>query len=531
MKQQTTTLDIGELIASPTNPRTIFNDKDIQELALSIKTSSLEMPPVVRLLKNGKYEIVDGERRYRAAKLLQWKQIPCEVREMDDEQVKQFQLITFLQKVNLTPNEEAGVYHKFSKEGKKPEDISAITGRPISHIVRMLSLLKLIEPVKKAFDEGKLPLGHALELARLQPNEQKKAFTQAMESFSIDHQPISITDLKQFIDEQIHLDLRAAAFDKKDATLSKEAGACVTCSKRTGYNKDLFNDIAKTDVCSDPGCFKIKEAAHLQRIKDKLKAEGKEFVEVTKEYWKPAGYPDAITERSYKVVKGKPCSKAITGVIIDPGSKGTLITICNNKSCTQHYSKSERKHAEMAHPKKNKHVSPAQIEKERIEAVKKEMENRISELTENKILEMIPKFLPTTLKDKDILRIAEFIVEDFTACKFIEDLYKWKNVESQLKKLKPIQIIQVIHAGLLGIDYDNQYNDEALLEAKAKELSIDIGFCVSQAKAIAEKEFAEKLKPQQPIPEKETIHQTNKQDKPHSGGGVGQGPKKKKSKK
>jgi ParB family chromosome partitioning protein len=177
MKQQTTTLDIGDLIASPTNPRTIFNDKDIHELALSVKTSGLEMPPVVRLLKNGKYEIVDGERRYRAAKLLQWKQIPCEVREMDDEQVKQFQLITFLQKVNLTPNEEAGVYHKFSKEGKKPEDISAITGRPISHIVRMLSLLKLIEPVKKAFDEGKLPLGHALELARLQPNEQKKAFT------------------------------------------------------------------------------------------------------------------------------------------------------------------------------------------------------------------------------------------------------------------------------------------------------------------------------------------------------------------
>jgi ParB family chromosome partitioning protein len=513
MKQQTTTLDIGELIASPTNPRTIFNDKDIQELALSIKTSSLEMPPVVRLLKNGKYEIVDGERRYRAAKLLQWKQMPCEVREMTDEQVKQFQLITFLQKVNLTPNEETAVYHKFSKEGKKPEDISAITGRPISHIVRMLSLLKLIEPVKKAFDEGKLPLGHALELARLQPNEQKKAFAHAMESFSVDHQPISITDLKMFIDEQIHLDLRVAAFDKKDASLSKDAGACVTCNKRTGYNKELFNDIAKADVCSDPACFKIKEAVHLQRIKDKLKGEGKKFVEVTKEYWKPAGYPDAITERSYKVVKGKPCSKAVIGIVIDSGSKGTLITICNDKSCTQHFSKSERNRSAAAHPKAEKHKSPAQVEKERIEAVKKEMEEKQTDLIQKKLLTVIPQYLPKEITKTDYLKIAEQIYQDYEAQEFIDNTLKVNNY-SKLKKMKPADLAQVIHAGLLGIDYANDYGDGDLLLKKAEELKIDVKTITKEIVVQVEKEFADKLKPQQP----------------HSGGGVGSGPKKKSKK-
>jgi hypothetical protein len=70
-----------------------------------------------------------------------------------------------------------------------------------------------------------------------------------------------------------------------------------------------------------------------------------------------------------------------------------------------------------------------------------------------------------------------------------------------------------------------------LLIRKAEELGIDIKPIQYAAKMQAGKEFAEQLKSQQPIPEKETIHQTNKQDKPHSGGGVGQGPKKKKSKK
>ncbi len=405
--------------------------------------------------------------------------------------------MTFLHRKDITPMEEANAYMELSKKGIAPETIAARVAKSESHIVRILRLLKLIPEVKKSFDKNELPLGHALEICRLEPAEQMKSFEWAMENFDENSQPKSLGDLRQFITEEIHLDLREAAFDKKDATLCPLAGACTNCNKRTGFNKELFNDITKADICADPKCFNEKQMAHLERVKTKLKTEKKKFVEITSGFTKPKDHPNAITDRSFKTITGKPCSKAIVGLLIDGSKKGTEELICRDKTCSRHWG-SDYRHDSAVEKTKEKVKSAATVEKERIEKVNKEMQHHAEELTKEWIVKALPDKLPTKLSPKDLPEIADAILDNGDAENFVETVLKYQfgysNRIGKLKKKKAAELVQIIYAGLLGIQIDNDYNEQVLIN-KAAELGMDVKKLQKEALVEARKEFTEQLKP------------------------------------
>jgi ParB family chromosome partitioning protein len=494
MEKQYEVIPISKLYASKTNPRTNFPEAELKELASSIQSIGIKIFPIVRKDNKGNFEIVDGERRYRAAKMINLAEIKCEVREMNDEEIRVLQLVSFLQKTGLTPVEEAQTYHNWSKLGQDPGMIAARAGKPKSHIVRMLSLLKLIPEVKKSFDKGDLPIGHALEICRLQPREQEKSFEWVMEDFDMNGQPKSLSDLKQFIAEEIHLDLREAAFSKSDAKLCPLAGACTNCSKRSGFNKELFNDITKSDICSDPKCFKDKQLAHLAQVKAQLKTDKKKFIEITRDIRKPDGFQNAITERSFRTIKkGKPCKYAIVGILIDGSSIGTMETICKDKACSQHWGKSHR-HSEAVEAKKEKARTPEQVEEDRIAEIKEKVDERANELLNEKILKVISPKVPTVLKREQLIEMADRMSSDETDTvnnALGLKLSYWDN-EKKLKALSDQQLIKVIHISILSSEEGREGG--AIIE-KAKLWGVDVKKCEAEAKGEALKEYAEQLKP------------------------------------
>ena len=521
MKPQFTTISIDKIVPSKTNPRTAFPPGELAEIQQSIEKTGMHMRPIVRLVA-GKYELVDGERRYRAMKELKRKEMECEVREMTDDEVRDLQMASFLQKTGLSAVEEANAYHDWSKAGVSPEEMAARTGKAISHIVRMLSLLKLIDTAKKSFDTGILPLAHALEICRLQPKEQAKALEYALRSYNDHGSACGLSELKNFIQQEIQLDLREAAFSKSDANLCPAAGACTVCPKRTGYNKTLFNDITTADTCMDPKCFAEKQTAHLANVKVELKAKKQKFVEVTKEGIKPQGHPDAITWRSFKEIKGKGCKYATTGILIDGSKKGTLLTICRSKECSKHWGK-ERMYSSVQKAVEKSKKSPEQLEKERIAKVKEQVKEKTAEYLKETLLTEVGAVLPTELDKESLVRLADTMVDRSGDAHQVGEmvgikLEYWDN-KKRLSKLSEEDLIKVIHASFIAEDEDN--GDSTLIE-KAKEWGMDLKGFEADAKSKAEKEFAEQLKPREVIADAEETKRAEEHSKKAGTiGGVG----------
>ncbi|MHB1051413.1 MAG: ParB/RepB/Spo0J family partition protein [Bacteroidota bacterium] len=508
-------IGIGEIMPSKTNPRKTFDNADIAELAASIKANGLQQPIIVRLVKDSKkgmHEIIDGERRFRACLSLKMNSVTAEVRDMSDEEVLEFQLMTFLHRKDITPLEEANAFHDLSKQGHDPESIAARIGKPAHHIVRTLRLLKLVPTAMKSLQKGDLPIGHAFEICRLQPKDQErvmeKVFTDAgFDSIEEGKLPISLSALKEFIRNEIHLDLRKISFSKIDAALVPKAGPCTHCVKRTGFNEGLFPDIQQSDTCTDPACFKEKVEAHIAQQKAKLKSEKVKVVEFTPEYQKPADHPNAITVRSYKEVKGKPCKFAVQGIAVDGPNRGKVTPICNNKECSQHWRNDYRRDQALM-KKKEKQKTPAQIERERIAKVKEEIKQKAIEIFHQWIPAKVGEKLPSDLNRDTLNLIALALLNNGDPEDFVKNSlgisFPWDSAKRKkiISGLKPQKVKQMIHAIILYDDLDRASANE--YEKIIARYGVNTKKLMAEATKEAEKEFAEKLKPQSAaLPEKE----------------------------
>lgn len=160
-----TTLNIDQLVAGKYQPRRQFADDTLHELADSIEKNGIVQPILVRELANGKYEIIAGERRFRAAKLAKLKEVPVVIRRMEDAQALEVALIENIQRQDLNPLEEAQAYERLMKEfNHTQEKLAQSVGKSRSHIANLLRLLGLPEKVKKRIDSGELSMGHARAL-------------------------------------------------------------------------------------------------------------------------------------------------------------------------------------------------------------------------------------------------------------------------------------------------------------------------------------------------------------------------------
>lgn len=161
-------VDISELRVNPYQPRKVFDQKALGELALSIKEHGVFQPVIIKKSIKG-YEIVAGERRYRAAKLAGLKRIPAIVRDFNDEQMMEIALLENLQRENLTAIEEAEAY-KFmlDKLQLTQEQLAVKVGKSRSHITNILGLLRLPKEVQDKVNSYKISMAHARALSKLE---------------------------------------------------------------------------------------------------------------------------------------------------------------------------------------------------------------------------------------------------------------------------------------------------------------------------------------------------------------------------
>ncbi len=165
--QGSRTLPIDILHPNLKQPRRHYDQEALEALAQSIGEQGVLQPLVVRPhpSRSGNYEIVAGERRWRAAQLAKLSDLPVVIRDLDDRTTLEIALVENLQREDLTPLEEAEAYRRLIEDfGHSQAELGKAVGKSRSHVANTLRLLALPEPIKKAVSEGRLSAGHARAL-------------------------------------------------------------------------------------------------------------------------------------------------------------------------------------------------------------------------------------------------------------------------------------------------------------------------------------------------------------------------------
>jgi ParB/RepB/Spo0J family partition protein len=291
-------IPLAHIVASLTNPRKSFNPERLAALAESIRASGVHQPVLLRPLPGSRvadtahhdprpqYELVSGERRLRASIMAEQDSVPAMIRALSDSQVLDIQLVENLQRADLQPLEEAEGYERLMQAHEPPltaEQIGARIGKSRSYVYARLKLLNLCLEGKQAMADGWLDPSTALLVARMPSHKLQADALGNLRDYA--GRVLSHRDASALIERQYMLKLGEAKFKITDATLLQNsglkfsAGSCRECPKRTGADPDLFADVKGADVCTDPPCFKAKEAAHQARQHKAARESGATIIE------------------------------------------------------------------------------------------------------------------------------------------------------------------------------------------------------------------------------------------------------------
>lgn len=327
-------LGLASIATSLTNPRKSFDQAKLQELADSIKASGVHQPVLVRPLPASRledtfthrrpgdplasFELVLGERRYRASKLAGLDTIPAIIRPLTDAQALEAQIVENLQRDDLAPLEEAEGYQALiAATGVAKEDIGARIGRSRTFVYGRLKLLDLCPEAAAALRSGTIDASRALVIARIPDTQlQIKALEEASRKDWQGNQS-SYRSFLSWAQSNVMLKLSEARFKITDANLVPAAGSCRACPKRTGANPDLFSDVSGADVCTDPKCYSEKLEAHDAAVVRQAKENGSEVIlgKQAKKLWT---YENAeidgfqrLDKPDYRVDSKKPLAKVL----------------------------------------------------------------------------------------------------------------------------------------------------------------------------------------------------------------------------
>jgi ParB/RepB/Spo0J family partition protein len=227
------------------------------------------------------YELVSGERRWRAATLGDF-ELRAEVRELTDLQVVRIQIIENLHREEVHPLEEAEGYEyllKHSAEKVTIDQIADEVGKSRSYVYQRMKLSALCDEARKAFVGGAFDASTALLLARLPTPELQTRAIADIKSLGDGDKTPSYRQIRAMLRQRYQLMLAEATFDIADAELVPACGSCTGCPKRTGNQPMLFPDVDNPDVCTDPDCFASKRQAHVDQIVAKAKKSGQKVLE------------------------------------------------------------------------------------------------------------------------------------------------------------------------------------------------------------------------------------------------------------
>ncbi|CAB4679770.1 MAG: ParB/RepB/Spo0J family partition protein [Actinobacteria bacterium] len=169
-------VDINLISPNPKQPRTVFDEQQLNELAASIKEVGLLQPPVVRSIGNGKYQLIMGERRYRASKLAGLKSIPVIIRQTPDNQLLREALVENIHRSQLNPLEEGAAYQQLLNDfGYTHDELADRLGKSRPAITNTMRLLNLPASVQRRVAAGVLTAGHARALLSLSDEKEIEA--------------------------------------------------------------------------------------------------------------------------------------------------------------------------------------------------------------------------------------------------------------------------------------------------------------------------------------------------------------------
>ena len=356
-------LSLQELRESPTNPRQHFEENALRELAESIKTQGVLSPILVRSLPESfpeHFEIVTGARRFRAAQLAGLDAVPVRIVSLSDNEALEVQVVENLQRSEIHPLDEARGFRALLQLGSGTYDIHKIAakiGKTPNYVATRLKLTELVSEVAEAFLQDGLSVGHALLIAKLPDAMQKEALNQAYASAWGDgkHERVlkPIASLQAWIEQHVFLQLDKVPFPKDDATLVPEAGSCLECPKRTGFNKLLFPD-TRRDSCTDPDCFNKKLDQHVVRqieATPKLvqisTAWGKSQSEIVLGRGRYVPIVIASERKNGKQVRPENvhCKSAVKAIVVDGVEKGQTVRVCADPKCSTHFPAETKKDA------------------------------------------------------------------------------------------------------------------------------------------------------------------------------------------
>ncbi len=395
-------IPLSRIQESKTNPRRQFDEAKLAELADNIRQHGVLQPVLVRPSPDGapgNFELVAGARRFRASKLAKRESIPASIRELTDTQCLELQLIENLQRADVHELDEARGYAtliQLQPEIYNVETLAEKIGRSEKYVYARLRLMHLIEEAQEAFYIGRLTVAHAFEIARLQPNDQRRALQECFPHHKTaaaifkdgKAEAVTVRQLREWVEQEIHLDLTNAPFDTQDETLLPTAGSCPKCPKRTGNNPLLFPEVRRKSICTDRACYRLKIEALVQIRTKPLEAAGEKPLRISlAPAWQTKQRsPDVLYEGNYRTVKKAECPQTKTAVVIDGADAGKVLHVCRDEQC--------KVHARVSHYE----ATP----KERAARAKELLAERTEKLTRLRILNAIRKKLPAQLSRPDL---------------------------------------------------------------------------------------------------------------------------------
>jgi ParB family chromosome partitioning protein len=259
MQLQPNSLPASSIISGK-NPREYFDPAAMDELVSSIREKGIIQPIIVRPVTDGKYAIVAGERRWRAAKSVSDDfEVPVVIRELDDAEAEDLALIENVQRADMSPVEEAQAAAKIlARCNNDREEAAKRLGWSRTTLDKRLALMNCSDKVRQALSERKITLGHAELIAAVKRDKQDQVLEKLLTAPNMP----TVLQLKANL-EQIAKALHAAIFDKSD---------CATCNHNSGNQREMFSESIAEGHCTNGQCYDDKTEVELEARK-KLLAE------------------------------------------------------------------------------------------------------------------------------------------------------------------------------------------------------------------------------------------------------------------
>jgi len=307
-------VDLKHLREHPDNPRKTFLAAELEEMAASMRPPGrVDVRLIVRPVGPAceyvpgegwkgvdHFQVLDGHKRFRAAKLAGLKAVPVDVVALDDRAAYVLMLRSFAQRSDPPASEQVAAYHRLAADGWAADQIAGETGKPAAYVRSVLRLAKLPGWALAAVDAGVLPRAVAEIVARV-PGKESRILAAACVLRGINHpglvteedwdrrtwtetfatftdadrdRVLSYRSARELVRSHFTRQLSSAPFSRKSLELLPEAGSCDACPNRAGNDEEAKADGIRADCCLDPDCYRKKEDAYRSAEVAKLEAKG-----------------------------------------------------------------------------------------------------------------------------------------------------------------------------------------------------------------------------------------------------------------